>query len=575
MATITVTSPNTGTTSSVPKRRRNKKNKSKTVVEVLPSAKRTRSRPRPRKNYKANKSALSMRGPNSSLGEFTLTVAKLEAAKNSCIERVTDFLLGKSALRKGFVYNRDDQRPVFQKLFPFTVTLTPDLFDLNTRLAFNIHPNPYRTLEMVIPPVGSNRSKDITETISFNSHIPNSSTFCFDHPITLLNGSLTSVNHPVKGIDGAKHWSDTDEELKDGNKIYLSGPSTFNVEPAVSVNNVATYAVHYTVRFQSVLNGQDGYEIGAYAEETFTVSGNSNTNLVINAGFGAFATAMSGLDCAGFAILWTMEADDGEVITTTGSNFNIHLSQNSNDPGKFPIFGSAHTWRMQSVFDLIGNPSNALKAELDNSDQIAVTAYALLLTNYTAPLNKAGKLFGAEVPADHTKSITAEPGERLNTLFQLPNSPWKMAEIRTLDKGTHFSSVATKDHAQFLPSGFYRDADKAQYNRPFASVCVDGAGAFEAGSKPNLQLSGWLNVEWRGTSMTFAPIMPPANLGLFVDVLDSVLAHMDAGALWSENPAHESKIRKIAHDVVTSKRFKTVIRDVAIIGVGALAAVFI
>lgn len=536
--------------------------KTTVVVQAGRPKKRGPNNNKPKGPKKANKAS----GP---------TEAEIATAKKAIQARIEEFLLGKKGLFKGFVYNRQDQRPVFQRIIPFTKVFQGADFDAETSMAFNLYPNPFRTLEMVVPPTGGNRAKDKTETVSVQTHGANPLRWCFDHDITCVSGSITASNHVVAGLEPCKHYSTGDNEFKEGNKLYMCGPSLFNVEPSITISNVASYEVFYRVQFVVISGTQNHYTAVTGIDEAFSIAGDTSSTVVLGTGFGTFQTLMTQPDTAGFAVVIECNAADGNEITMTGSDFALHLSQESPDPGKFPVFGSAYSSAVSSVFEIIGDPARALAVEIESADTIAVTAYALLITNYTAPLNKAGRIMGVQVPADHTKAIALKPTFRFQTLFDFPNNVYKMLTPIPLNRGCHFSTISTPDYARFIPTTAFQNPDKAKYNRPYAAVVIDGKGAFSEGTVPNLQFCGWLNIEWRGTSMTFTPQIPPANVALFVEVLDHVLGSLPAGSLWGENPDHFDKIKRIASTAVNSKLMKTVIRDVATVGVETLASIFV
>jgi len=405
----------------------------------------------------------------------------------------------------------------------------------------------------------------------------NPTSWCFDHDITLQQGSLLASNHVVKNFPVTSHYSTGTKEFKEGNKIYPCGPSTFQTEPAVVVSNPATYDVNHEVLFYAILKdgGNGGLVVGSSASTTqFTVGHGQDVEILVSQAFGQFQAEMAGPDAYGFAVVDVVSVPNGESITTTGMTMSIKLG--NGNPDRLPIFGAAYTIQPSSIFDLIGPAADVLKLELERCTDLAVTGYGLLVTNYSAPINKAGRIIGAEYNSNHTEGLVLEPDARIATLSNLPKSVYRMHRPATLDRGIHFSTILTRDLAEFVPRSLYTDIPgTTSFLRPYAAVAIDGKGAFNEGVVPSLQLVGWLNVEWRTTSITIPPNVPPANIGWFMDVLFSAMKSLPAGSLWGENPDHLKKIKRLAAAIVGSPRFKTVLRDIGTVGLESFAALLI
>lgn len=563
----------------------NKKGGAQVVVteSTLPSTTRRRRGTKkkgqaPSQQRKEKRIQKAISRPLKAYSTMEMYANSMQEARAVCEKAIISFLMGESSFAKGFLYARDDQHPVLQRLLPFTKVLTSSYFDEQHGLAFSLRPNPYRTLEIVQPPLAGNKGKDTWESIQIATHYANPTSFCFDHDITCIRGSISASTHVVTGLPPLQHYAASTSEFKDGNKIYASGPSTFPSIPAFSVNNVATYDVNYNVEIFKISQSANGpLEVAESCDTAFVLGSGGTQVAAVGNNAAAWMNAMALPDTYGFAIVITVSSGHGDsnVTSGNGSSVSISLSGASENAVDQPTFGSSYTYEIHEIWDLIGPQSRGLQVELTLADQIAVTGYSLLLSNYTAPLNKAGRVMGAQVPTNHTVGLPLAPAARLESLTTFPTSVYKMTEPMLLDNGCHYSNVATPVEAAFLARSAYENFRQATHNKPYAAVAVDGKGAFNDGTNPNLQLRGALNVEWRSTSMTLPPRIPPRNIGMFGDVLAQCLSQLPSGSLWGENPKHFDKIKKTASKIVKNPLFKTVIRDIALVGVESLAAVFL
>lgn len=543
----------------------------KTPVKAASKKKQSRAGQTVRRNKKAKKPRVT------TVYKTIPMIAKQHERERVFMTRVVENSL---LLNKDYLYPRHDGDPTCSKLIPWVTRIPLNQIDATGRTSFKIHPDPDRLVEFINPPTAGNSPKDPQEVLAIDTHMANPTYFFNDKDLTMITGNVVSehAGSDVKGLDVGVYYSGTDKTFKPGVKYYRTGPFVAQLPWEALVHNKGNADLTVVCEIILILrNNEGGLEAGTTASVTQIVApGQLGTGQF--APWGQMQNDSGAANVVGFANTFRCSvAGQEDTIANHQNEFGI-IWPFPAGPGASPIFNDSYTWISKSLWDIKGTSTNSLRAEWETANTVAVTGCDFNVANVTADLNLNGDLLGAVIRRFTSRDPPADPGALYSFIDGLPLDGTRMKDPIKTNKGVHSVLPLSDEDCQLLPISVFSKLSRqttAANARPFFVVSIICDSPITPGTKPALSLSGTIHLEWRTSSILCNPNRPPTNVALFNQIRHQEMMNSDNGSIWSENPEHIKNLKKLAKNIVSSKMFKTVLRDVAVVGIESVAAMLL
>jgi len=448
--------------------------------------------------------------------------------------------------------------------------------DLHGRTAIRIYPDPDRMIEHVEPPITVNRPKDDSEIMEIDTHVDNNTIFYFDKQITLDKGDLNShtPSLAVTNFPGALYYSDTDKSFKNGIKMYNTGPFVAGEPWTPYIENKTTKELQIVAQLY-VAQNVDGRLVSTAPVALTVILAHDQISLVP------------------FSTNWSLFQDKAEEPSTVGwfMTFKAALTSGNDSSivhskSRFGIvwpalvadrsnFDGAYTWVRKSLWDLKGPASSSLQSEWNGASQVSVTGFDFNVKNVTTQLNLNGDINAGIIMRGTEFEPSPDPLLLYNQISSLPQTAYRLGSPLAAKTGVHCTFPIDDVTAEFRSADAFRALGASKYDLPYGVIAIVCDGPITPESKPSLTIHGRIHLEWRTESILPMLRTPSANIGLFTQVLNQLKMAGECGYIWTENPSHLKKIRDFAVNIVTSKPFKTVLRDVALVGLESVASLLL
>lgn len=532
--------------------------------------------PKNNKQPKKRKQTRFKPGPSKATKSNLRSVYQTYAKERAFFERVvTNMLL----LDNDYLHPREDGAMTCSKLVKWTTKLPLVNIDSKGSTSYIVRPNPDRLVEFVNPPQAGNKPKDSQESLTIQSHMENPNIFYFDHDLTMTTGSITAekAGGLIQGAPPGSYYSETDKALKAGIKIYRTGPFVANLAWSASFKNNSTKEMTVKPALHIISSTAEGGMVVTYTSTFTMVVAQSQTGVLNFPNWGTFASKSEDDSVIGFALTFESTlSGDSQGDSTISNHANVYSLVWPIDT--VPVFGQAYTWASQTLWDIKGTSAASLKAEWDNANVVSVTGCDMNLANFSANMNLNGSIFGTIVKDATHSDPPSNPLLLYDYIDDVVYDAYRMEKPITADDGVHSVLPLSDKDCAFAPTSLYkkfeRQADSGNF-RPYFVVSVICDSPVTVGSKPSLELSGTIHLEWRTSSILCSARRPATNIGFFNQVKHQMMLHSEIGKLWTHNPDHLAKFKAFGKKIVNSKMFRTVLRDAAEVGIESLASLLL
>jgi len=274
----------------------------------------------------------------------------------------------------------------------------------------------------------------------------------------------------------------------------------------------------------------------------------------------------------------TVSIFNASIVTVNNPVF--YLRQNSGSSVEFVELTADYTfpggtemtngWQVKpySLFDLMGADAAILELQYKSAAQWKPVSCSVRFMQPASILRKGGSVSAAQMPGNSIHSLPGTPEEIYDYLGARQDLAYKGQPFKN---GIHGSIIPEKlSDFEFRDRRRMNVAEKMNaFDYPFSVVAYQKE-ANDVGSFDSFKLVGQLNIayELKSADLSLTLCTP---IGIPFDVYQSIVKRMHSHQIYSENPEHWKKLKKIVTDIAKDERVQSAAKKAAKTGIKWLA----